>query len=134
MKCFMGLRRRSCVKIVLNFIRIFAEYMKHKPEIIAFINDHSYLFWYTPEQKKEEISEELLLETILNYGTLKESLTLFKLLGYVKALRILQSAKGRKKLNYYPEIHHFFSLSFQYLICFGGALGNQQLQPAPLIE
>jgi len=84
--------------------------MKHKPEIIDFINKHRALFWYTPDGKKEEISEELLLETIFNYGTLKDSLTLIKLLGYGKALRILQNAKGRKKLNYYPEIYHFFSL------------------------
>ncbi|MCD4696128.1 MAG: hypothetical protein K8S16_07785 [Bacteroidales bacterium] len=84
--------------------------MSHKPEIIAFINEHRNLFWYTPEDKKEEVSEELLLETILNYGTLKDSLTLIELFGYVNALRILQSARGRKKLNYYPEIYHFFSL------------------------
>ena len=84
--------------------------MKHKPEIIDFIKKHHALFWYTPDGKKEEISEELLLETIFNYGTLKDSLTLIKLLGYVSALRILQNARGRKKLNYYPEIYHFFSL------------------------
>ena len=84
--------------------------MKHKPEIITFINEHRNLFWYTPEQKKEEISEELLLETILNYATLKDSLVLIKLMGYGETLRILQNAKGRKKLNYYPEIYHFFSL------------------------
>jgi hypothetical protein len=84
--------------------------MKHKPEIIDFINKHRGLFWYTPDSKKEEISEELLLETIFNYGTLNDSLTLIKLLGYGHALSILQNARGRKKLNYYPEIYHFFSL------------------------
>ncbi|MCF8367424.1 MAG: hypothetical protein K9G76_00180 [Bacteroidales bacterium] len=84
--------------------------MKHKPEIINFINKHQALFWYTPDSKKEEISEELLLETIFNYGTLNDSLTLIKILGFESALRILQNARGRKKLNYYPEIYHFFSL------------------------
>jgi len=84
--------------------------MSHKPEIIAFINEHRNLFWYTPEDKKEEVSEEFLLETILNFASLKDSLTLIRLLGYKKARKILQSARGRKKLNYYPEIYHFFSL------------------------
>jgi len=84
--------------------------MKHKPEIISFINEHKSLFWYTPEDKKKEISEDFLLETILNYATLKDSLKLINLLGYAKSQRILQSAKGRKKLNYYPEIYNFFSL------------------------
>ena len=34
------------------------------------IQKHSSLFWYTPEGKKESISDSLLVETLLNYGTL----------------------------------------------------------------
>lgn len=75
-----------------------------------FINDHSKLFWYTPEKKKEEISLDLLLETILNYGSLKESFQLIELMGKDRALEILQRAKGRKKMNYYPEIYNYFIL------------------------
>jgi len=81
-------------------------------EIKNFINDHSNLFWYTPEDKKENISIELLLETILNYGTLEESLRLIDLIGKNKAREILKKAKGRKKMNYYPEIYNFFMLYF----------------------
>ncbi|GHT33614.1 hypothetical protein AGMMS49574_19680 [Bacteroidia bacterium] len=36
-----------------------------------YIAKHKSLFWYTPEDKKEEISDSLLVETILNYGTLE---------------------------------------------------------------
>ena len=79
-------------------------------KIKNFINEHSSLFWYTPKDKKEEISEELLLETILNYGTLDDSLRLIKMIGTDNALRILQSTEGRKKMNYYPEIYNFFTL------------------------
>jgi hypothetical protein len=82
----------------------------HSPQLKVFIHEHSSLFWYTPEDKKEEISEELLLETILNYGTLNDSLHLIEIIGTDNALRILQSAKGRKKMNYYPEIYNFFTL------------------------
>ncbi len=82
----------------------------HSPEVKAFIRQHSSLFWYTPEDKKEEISEELLLETILNYGTLDDSLRLFEMIGTGNALRILQSVEGRKKMNYFPEIYNFFTL------------------------
>jgi len=42
----------------------------NSPEIKQFIHEHSNLFWYTPEDKKEEISTEFLVETILNYGDL----------------------------------------------------------------
>lgn len=82
----------------------------HNQELRKFINLHSNLFWYTPEHKKEEISVDLLLETILNYGTLKDSLQLIKMIGTENALKILQRAKGRKKMNYYPEIYNFFTL------------------------
>ena len=82
----------------------------NSPEIKKFIHENRRLFWYTPEEKKEEISEELLLETILNYGTLDDSLRLFGMIGKDNALRILQSVKGRKKMNYYPEIYNFFTL------------------------
>lgn len=79
-------------------------------QIESFILSHSNLFWYTPEEKKIHISKDLLLETILNYGTLKDSLTLIDLIGCNNTLEILRKAKGRKKMNYYPEIYNFFTL------------------------
>jgi len=82
----------------------------HNHEIKNFIKDHSNLFWYTPEEKKEQISIELLLETILNYGSLRDSLLLINLIGNNNALEILNKAVGRKKMNYYPEIYNFFTL------------------------
>ena len=36
----------------------------HSPEIKEFIQEQSALFWYTPEDKKEEISLEYLAETM----------------------------------------------------------------------
>jgi hypothetical protein len=85
----------------------------YSPEIKAFIRRHSALFWYTPEDKKEEISEEFLVETILNYGDLNAVKELIKLMGKEKMANIFYSAIGRKKLNYFPEIYNFFNLYFQ---------------------
>ena len=85
----------------------------NSPEIKQFIREHSNLFWYTPEDKKEEISKELLLETILNYGTLDDFRELVKIFGIQQLAYIFFGAKGRKKLNYYPEIYHYFSLVFK---------------------
>lgn len=82
----------------------------NSPEIKKFIHEHSKLFWYTPEEKKEEISEELLLEIILNYGTLEDSLCLIELLGESNALKVLGDINGRKKGNYFPEIYNYFML------------------------
>ena len=85
----------------------------NSPEIKAFIREKSYLFWYTPEDKKEEISLDLLVETILNYGTLEEVKMLIKILGIKNIAKVFFNAKERKKLNYYPEIYNYFSLFFK---------------------
>ncbi len=68
------------------------------------------LFWYTPEDKKQEISDELLVERILNDGSLEDYRDLVSALGGERVAEVFFSAKGRQKDNYYPEIHHFFSL------------------------
>jgi hypothetical protein len=84
----------------------------NSPEIKAFIRENRSLFWYTPEDKKEDISLEFLVETILNYGDMNTIKTLISILGVKEISRIFFSAKGRKKLNYYPEIYNYFSLLF----------------------
>lgn len=84
----------------------------NSPEIKEFIHKHSNLFWYTPNDKKEDISPGLLVETILNDGNMDEVKALIKIMGIKEISQIFFSAKGRKKLNYYPEIYNFFSLYF----------------------
>jgi len=82
----------------------------NSPEIKQFIREHSNLFWYTPEDKKEEISNELLIETVFNYGDLNDIRQLINILGMEQLSKVFYSLSGRKKLNYYPEIYHFFSI------------------------
>ncbi|MFA6950542.1 MAG: hypothetical protein WCQ70_07650 [Lentimicrobiaceae bacterium] len=82
----------------------------NSPEIKAFIRQHSNLFWYTSEDKKEDISHELLVETIFNYGNLNDIRQLINILGIKKLSEIFNGIKDRKKSNYYPEIYNFFSL------------------------
>jgi hypothetical protein len=69
----------------------------NSPEIQQFIKEHSALFWYIPEEKKPEISEELLVETILNYGDMEAVRKLFHLMGIQKVSVIFNNAQGRKK-------------------------------------
>jgi hypothetical protein len=85
----------------------------NSPEIKRFIHKNSNLLWYIPDDKKEDISHELLLETILNYGTLDDVKELFKIMGINQAAMIFSGLQGRKKKNYYPEIYNFFSLYFK---------------------
>jgi len=75
-----------------------------------FIDKHSALFWYTPEEAKHAISDELLVETILNEGTLDDFRELKDILSPKRVAQIFFGATPRQIGNYYPEIRHFFSL------------------------
>jgi hypothetical protein len=83
------------------------------PEVKKFIDDHQHLFWYSPAPKSETVSDELLVETLLNYGTLSEVHDLFEIVGLQKVASIFGGMTGRKKLNYYPEIHNYFEMYFK---------------------
>lgn len=77
-----------------------------------YITDHAALFWYTPESKKKDISDNLLVETILNYGTMDDVKALFALMGMDKVAEVFFATKGRQKQNYFPQIYNFFTLVF----------------------
>jgi len=81
-------------------------------ELKQYINKHKNLFWYTPENKKLNIDNEFLVESILNYGTIEDVKELIKILGLNSVADIFYLAKGRRKGNYFPEIYHFFDLVF----------------------
>lgn len=75
-----------------------------------YIQQHANLFWYTPADKKQDISDALLVETILNYGTLNDYRSLLSVLTPQRVAEVFFGASERQKKNYYPEIYHFFSL------------------------
>jgi hypothetical protein len=77
-------------------------------QLQEFINDNKSLFWYTPEESKENISDELLLEMVINYTELDNIMRLFNIIGLNRARNILESFEGRQKNNIYPELYNFF--------------------------
>lgn len=77
-----------------------------------YIESHKALFWYTPEDRKKDISDALLVETILNYGTMDDCRQLFDVMGIDADDDVFFSAEGRQKDNYFPEIRNFFTLIF----------------------
>ncbi len=82
-------------------------------EIKKLIEEYRDLFWYIPENEKENISQETLVETILNHGDMQAVKKLFKVMGTDKVASIFFDAKGRRICNYYPEVYNFFSLYFK---------------------
>ena len=88
----------------------------NSPEIKHFIREHSNLFWYTPEDKKEEISLEFLVETILNYGDIDAVLQLFNLLGIKNVAHIFFNSinlSERRKGNYHEITINYFTNVFK---------------------
>lgn len=85
----------------------------NSPEIKEFIRRHSNLFWYIPEDKKEDLGIEVVMEFIFNYGTMEDVKTLMKIAGEKELAKVFLSLRGRQPLNYYPEIYNFFSLYFK---------------------
>ncbi|MDR1937618.1 MAG: hypothetical protein LBQ73_03845 [Tannerellaceae bacterium] len=77
-----------------------------------YIKEHQELFWYSPDDKSETVSDELLLETIINYGSLNDIQHLFEIIGLQNAASIFRQMTGRKRLNIYPELRNYFELYF----------------------
>ncbi len=75
-----------------------------------YIQQHANLFWYTPAEKKKDISDSLLVETILNYGTLDDYRDLLVVLTPQRVAEVFFNADERQQKNYYPEIRNFFSI------------------------
>lgn len=85
----------------------------HNQQIESFILSHSNLFWYTPEEKKKQISLELLLETVLNYGDQKSVSGLFKIIGINKASEIFNLQINNERNNYFAPVKNYFQLYFK---------------------
>jgi hypothetical protein len=85
----------------------------HSKEILDFIRENSSLFWYIPDQEKENISPELLVETIFNYGDEKAVQKLFLLMGINNVADIFYRQISGERVNYFPAVINFFNLYFQ---------------------
>ena len=85
----------------------------NSPEVKSFIKKHSSLFWYFKKEAKENISHEILVEFILNFGDEKAVKKLIELLGidYVADVFYKKSKPG-KRTNYLPLVINFFNLYF----------------------
>ena len=87
----------------------------NSPEVKAFIRQHSSLFWYIPEHKKEDISPDVLVEFILNYGDMDAVKGLFSIYGIDKIADIFFNSinlSERRKGNYYELTLNYFTILF----------------------
>lgn len=75
-----------------------------------FIKKRKYLFWYIKDPEK--VSDESLVEHILNYGDWDDVQKLIKLLGIRRVAEIFRKETSRKRTNYGKMTTNFFNLYF----------------------
>ena len=79
--------------------------------INSFIKRKPYLIWYTKNYNK--LSEEAIVEAVLNYGDFEDSKKLFSILGIKKVAKIFKKQTARERVNYDPKILNYFNLYFK---------------------
>jgi|AntRauTorcE11897_2_1112592.scaffolds.fasta_scaffold19698_2 hypothetical protein len=85
---------------------------KNKEELKKkFLSKRRCLWWGVKEV--ENISDEAMLETILNYGDWDDVLGVFEILGRKKAAEIFFKQIKNKRVNYRPKTLHYFKLYFK---------------------
>ncbi len=81
--------------------------------ISDFVKKRKYLFWST--KNYDGLSNEAVVEAVLNYGDWDDVQTLIKILGVQKTAQIFRHKSTPDKFgreNYRPEIKHYFNLYF----------------------
>ena len=79
--------------------------------IIAFIHAQRDLFWFIPDADLEGISEAVLVETILNYGSMDAIKTMVRLLGLDTVAKLFADAvaqQSRRRNNYHELTRNYF--------------------------
>jgi ABC-type nitrate/sulfonate/bicarbonate transport system ATPase subunit len=87
--------------------------IENNQQIKNFITENDSLFWWIKKEEKENISINLLVETILNYGNEKSVKKLFDLVGIENAAEIFYGQISGKRVNYNNRTINYFKLYFQ---------------------
>ncbi len=83
-------------------------------ELKQFIRQHSLLWWWVPEEAKENLSLNAVVEALLIYGSIEDIKKLFGIVGIKKVAAIFyKSTRDRQRSNYPPKIKNFFALYFE---------------------
>ena len=75
-----------------------------------FIEKRKYLFWYVKDPLK--VSDDSLVEAVLNLGDWDDFQELIKLLGVNRISEIFEKNTNRPRVNYDKKIINYFKLYF----------------------
>lgn len=80
-------------------------------EINEFIKKRPGLVWSTTQYDK--LSEEVIVEAVLNYGNFKDVNEIIRILGIKRVAEIFWEEADKKRSNLRPEVKHYFNLFFK---------------------
>ena len=80
-------------------------------EIRNFVQKKPYLFWYIRDL--DNLSEEAIVEAVLNFGNWQDTQELIEILGIKKTASIFRKKIAGERNNYRPEIKNYFELYFK---------------------
>jgi hypothetical protein len=70
----------------------------------AFIDKNKHLFWYIKKEAIPNISNDVLVEFIFNYGTWEDVKELIKIIGFQELKQVYENITDRRIGNYIPEM------------------------------
>ena len=76
------------------------------------IKNKPYLAWYVKDPDK--LSEESVLEHVLNYGNWDDVQQFIKIKGLAETSKLFNKSLENKRTNYKPEIKSYFKKYFQH--------------------
>ncbi|MFH1790170.1 MAG: hypothetical protein ABH832_03850 [bacterium] len=76
-----------------------------------FIKKRPYLIWYT--QNYEKLSDESIVEAVINYGDFDDVKKVIKIIGIEKMAQIFNKKNQQKRNNFNPKVANYFKLFFK---------------------
>ncbi len=76
-----------------------------------FIKKRPYLIWSSSNYKL--LSEEAIVEAVLNYGNWVDVQGMIRILGIKKTALIFKKKSKQRRNNYRPDIKNYFKLYFK---------------------
>lgn len=75
------------------------------------IKNKPYLAWYI--NQSTELSDEVVLEQVLNYGDWDDVSNFISIQGMTKTAELFTKTNEKDRSNYRPEIANYFTLYFK---------------------
>lgn len=79
-------------------------------DLKSFAKQRKHLFWYIKDT--DNLSQESIIEHILNYGNWKDFKELVNIMGIDNVAKIFRAQIEKERNNYRPKIKNYFKLYF----------------------